>query len=269
MEKREVVRRGKRKPKRSINPVILFQWVVIFGLIIALICVSCGKGDGDGQKTKVPTSSTAALSSDVSSLQQETKPDSSEADQWYLRLVNAEVKVSEADISSVKCKTVNSKYTNRELSFDERAVEALEQMCEAALSDGVKLTIGSGYRTYAYQANLYKNKVAVYTNKGYSEEDAKQTAATIVARPGTSEHNLGLAIDFTPIDDSFEKTNQYKWLKQNAAKYGFVQRYQKAKSDITGIVNESWHYRYVTPTHAELMTELDMCLEEYVDYLKK
>ncbi len=274
MNNKESIKRGKRKPRRTVNPVILFQWVVILALSVALIFVSIGNKDGgeeknDNSSTSSQTVSEQNGSENSSSEETSSKPDSSEVDMWYLKLVNAKVKVSEAEISSVKTASIKSKYTNKDMVFDERALSSLEEMCEAALKDGVKLTIGSAYRTYSYQNGLYERKVNQYTQKGYSEQEAMQTAATIVARPGTSEHNIGLAVDFTPIDDSFETTKQYKWLSENAEKYGFIQRYKKAKSEITGIVNESWHYRYVTPEHAKIMNELGLCLEEYIDYLKK
>lgn len=309
MSERDVVRRNKRKPKRSINPVVLFQWVVILALLVALIAVSVSKcspksedapytssenssvqggenvtsSDLTGYSSNDSSDDTRNASSDKSNDKQNDDSsdkssdvssnvirfDSSETQKWYLRLVNSNVKVSEAEISSVKCTKINSKYTSRSLTFDARAVDALNEMCAAALKDGVKLTISSAYRNYSYQSTLYKNKVAKYTSQGYSKEDAEKVAATIVARPGTSEHNIALAIDFSPIDDTFEKTAQYRWLQTNAEKYGFIQRYKAAKSDITGIVNESWHYRYVTPEHAKRMNELGLCLEEYIDYLKK
>lgn len=89
-----------------------------------------------------------------------------------------------------------------------------------------------------------------------------------INKPGASDHNLGLAVDFNNVDNDFENSKAYKWLSENAEDYGFILRYPKDKVSITGIEYESWHWRYVGKEHAKKMNELDMCLEEYVDYLK-
>ena len=90
----------------------------------------------------------------------------------------------------------------------------------------------------------------------------------IINKPGTSEHNLGLAVDFNYVNLDFENTKAFTWLKENAEDYGFILRYRKDKEDITKVEYEPWHWRYVGKEHAKKINELDMCLEEYIDYLK-
>ena len=89
-----------------------------------------------------------------------------------------------------------------------------------------------------------------------------------INKPGSSDHNLGLAVDFNNVDNNFEDLKAFKWLQKNAENYGFILRYPKDKEDITKISYESWHWRYVGEEHAKKMNELKMCLEEYIEYLQ-
>ena len=105
--------------------------------------------------------------------------------------------------------------------------------------------------------------------QGYSQEDAQTEAARWVARPGTSEHQLGLAVDivaesYPVLDAGQEDTPEQQWLMANSYRYGFVLRYPEGKSYITGIGYEPWHYRYVGVEAAEQMYRDDLCLEEYL-----
>ena len=154
--------------------------------------------------------------------------------------------------------------------FDSRAIDDLEAMLKAAKADGVNLTVVSAYRSYDYQVGLFNRKVNQYKATGYNDTDAYNIAKTIVALPGTSEHNLGLAADIvTPsymtLDDGFENTNAFAWLSTHCAEYGFILRYPKDKGDITGIIYEPWHYRYVGHSAAKEIMEKGICLEEYLN----
>ena len=135
-------------------------------------------------------------------------------------------------------------------------------MVSAAQKDGVDLRVWSPFRSYAIQKDLFQKQV---DRVGGDEA----LAATVVARPGTSEHNTGLCADFNMASDAFENTAMYSWMKENAEDYGFVMRYRKDKQPITGVIHESWHWRFVGINHAIQMNKLDMCLEEYVEWLKK
>ena len=185
--------------------------------------------------------------------------------QWMLTLVNTQQPLS-AELDFPK-DTING-YT-----FDARAIDDLRSMLEAAKDDGINLLICSAYRSVAKQTELFERKVKQYQNAGYSYEDAYNIAKTIVAIPGTSEHHTGLAadiitVDYQVLDEGFANTSAYQWLKENCTKYGFIMRYPKEKQDITGIIYEPWHYRYVGKNAAEVISANDWCLEEYIEQLK-
>ena len=127
--------------------------------------------------------------------------------------------------------------------------------------------VQSAYRDPVYQEKLYNDKKEEYIKKGYSEQEADKLTNQEINKPWTSEHNLGLAVDFNYVNSDFEKTSAFKWLQKNAENYGFILRYKKEKEDITKIVYEPWHWRFVGEEHAKKINELDMCLEEYVEYL--
>ena len=129
------------------------------------------------------------------------------------------------------------------------------------------LYVRSPYRSYDTQKMLFNNQVKRWLDSGLSQADAETKAATVVTRPGTSEHNTGFSADFNIAEDSFESTPMFTWMQEHAADYGFVLRFPKDKQDITGIIYESWHYRFVGINNAKEMKRLNMCLEEYVEYL--
>lgn len=129
------------------------------------------------------------------------------------------------------------------------------------------LYVRSPYRSYETQKMLFTNQINRNLNAGFSSEEAETKAATVVTRPGRSEHNTGFSADFNIAEDSFESTPMFTWMQEHAAEYGFVLRFPKDKQDKTGIVYESWHYRFVGINTAKEMNRLNMCLEEYVEYL--
>lgn len=158
---------------------------------------------------------------------------------------------------------------NNGQSVDRRIYDDLIAMLQAAKSEGLNPLICSSYRTNEKQGQLYQNKVSEYLSQGYSKVEASDKAAFWVARPGTSEHQLGLAVDIVStknqrLDRSQENTVEQQWLIQNSWKYGFVLRYPTNKNSITGVGYEPWHYRYVGKEHAKKINELGVCLEEYV-----
>lgn len=142
------------------------------------------------------------------------------------------------------------------------AVEKLHEMIQAAKEEiGKNIMSVSGFRTYEYQKGLYNNYVA---------RDGKEKADKYSAQPGYSEHQTGLAFDIGGeeqkywVNDSFADTAEARWLSENAHKYGFILRYPKGKSDITGYKYEPWHFRYVGVEHATEIYENDLTLEEYL-----
>ncbi len=229
----------KLRHRHVVLPILAILFLLIF-LFVAVL--KNGIGNNNGNKV---TSST----------------------DWNLRLVNASHPLS-SDFSIETHKLENGLY------FDSRAYDKLNQMLTDGNKQGLSLMVCSAYRTIDKQTKLFNQEIAKQEGTGLPHQKAYDTAQTVVAIPGTSEHNLGLAADICAadhqeLDDAYADTAEAKWLKENAADYGFVLRYPNDKQKITGVIFEPWHYRYVGKENARKMNELHMCLEEYVNYLKK
>lgn len=148
--------------------------------------------------------------------------------------------------------------------LEPEAAEYYNKMYLAAAEEGIYLTTVSGYRSYERQKTNFENKIQYYINNGYSKVAATKKAATIILPPGTSEHHLGLAMDIISLEQDFENTKAFAWLKENAEDYGFILRYPKDKQDITEIIYEPWHWRYVGVENARKINASGKCLEEYL-----
>lgn len=122
------------------------------------------------------------------------------------------------------------------LSLRPEAYAALAELAAAAKADGVTLTVSSTYRSYDYQKNLFDYWVRV---------DGLEEAERESARPGTSQHQLGMAMDFAPVDDAFAETTPGRWVYKNAEKYGWSLSFPQGYEDVTGYRWESWHFRYI------------------------
>ena len=151
---------------------------------------------------------------------------------------------------------------------DSRICPELQQMFNDARAEGLALFVREGYRTTEEQQKIMDEKINEYEKQGYSAKEAKKRAEKYVAIPDTSEHQLGLSVDINADTDKCSSEKVYQWLDENAYKYGFVKRYPEDKTDITGISNEPWHYRYVGTTVAKIMKEENLCLEEYLEKYK-
>ena len=185
-----------------------------------------------------------------------------EKEEYYLLLANAENPLPQD--WSIQTEEVQNGY-----EMDKRAAPAMREMIQAAKEDGVELMLCSAYRSIEKQQQLFDRSQQAYMAQGMSEEEAYAKTATETAIPGTSEHQTGLAADIvTPtyqmLDAGFADTPAGQWLSEHAAEYGFVLRYPQDKQEVTGIIYESWHYRFVGKTHAKLMKESGLCLEEYL-----
>lgn len=214
--------------------------------------------------SSTPTSdpSGASVSSDAAMASAEA------ASNWQLRLVNAANPLPddfEPETSNI------AGYEHR--PFDMRAADWLEKMLHDAEQDGCKLYLVSGYRSIGRQRALFQIKTEELMQQGLAAQQAEQEAARWVARPGTSEHNLGLAADIVSADwytthndltEDFEQTPAFAWLKANCAEYGFILRYPKEKEAVTGISYEPWHYRYVGQEAAKQIMLTGITLEEYL-----
>lgn len=152
---------------------------------------------------------------------------------------------------------------------DKRAAKYAKDMLAAAKEDGIDLWVISSYRTIQYQKDNFNRSVQQRIDNGMTKEEARADTLREVALPGASEHNAGLAMDimsveYTSMDDAgFENTKAFEWLDKNAAEYGFILRYPKDKEDITEIIYEPWHYRFVGIYYANEIKKSGLCLEEY------
>lgn len=190
-------------------------------------------------------------------------------DDWRMILVSPASPMP--DGYTVETKACNNDTTNNTLQAE--AAEAFLQMKAAAAADGVTLHLQSGYRSVEYQSGLFDRQIQKWKDAGMSEADAIAKAKTIVTPPGCSEHNCGLAADinspeYTALEEAFKNTNAYAWLCAHAEEYGFILRYPQDKEDITGIIYEPWHWRYVGVENARLINESGLCLEEYIEQLR-
>ena len=164
------------------------------------------------------------------------------------------------------------KYNGKQVAVE--CIDALKQMLADCKAAGYTAIVCSAYRTHDYQAQLYENQVKKQMANGLSREEAEVVAATISAFPGTSEHQLGLAVDLVDINyqllnEQQENTAAQKWLMANSWRYGFNLRYPNGKTEYTGIIYEPWHYRYVGVELATELYESGLCLEEYLEALTK
>lgn len=155
-------------------------------------------------------------------------------------------------------------------AVDERCYADVQAMLGDCRAAGLEPVVCSSYRTQEKQRALYDAQIRKLESQGLSGEEARQKAGTSVAVPGTSEHQLGLAVDIVDaryqlLDASQEDMPVQRWLMENSWRYGFVLRYPSDKSDVTGIIYEPWHYRYVGGPAAREMREQGLCLEEYRD----
>lgn len=181
---------------------------------------------------------------------------------WKLILVNKQNRIPED--YDLKLAAINGS-----ISADERIIGDIYDMLNAASSDGINLMICSAYRSNDRQTTLFNNKMNKLIGKGCSFLEAYKEGSMSVTPPGTSEHQLGLALDiltssYTAMDDGFADTTAGKWLYENSSKFGFILRYPKGKEEITGIIFEPWHFRYVGKEYAQEITDKGICLEEFV-----
>jgi D-alanyl-D-alanine carboxypeptidase len=216
----------------------------------------------------------AALADDTSDSRLETEPhqanlgqpsqgtskDTSES--WMLVLVNAKNPLPSNHVPQLATTTQGHQ-------FDERAAGALDAMLTAAQAEGLSPLVCSAYRSVETQRTLFDAEVASLVASGMSREQADVQARKQVAYPETSEHNLGLAADIVSRDyqllnEAQADTPELQWLLKHCAEYGFILRYPKDKTDITGIIYEPWHFRYVGVEAATKITEGGLCLEEYL-----
>lgn len=180
---------------------------------------------------------------------------------WQLILVNKEHPIPEN--YSVDLTTL----ANGE-QVDSRIYPELQQMFDDARANGLGLFVASGYRSHKEQVKIFEEKMNAFLSQGYSKKKALSSTASWVAVPGTSEHELGIAVDINTDLSISTRESVYTWLAENSYKYGFILRYPPEKADITGVQYEPWHYRYVGKEAAQDMFDRNLCLEEYLGIVK-
>lgn len=189
-------------------------------------------------------------------------------DDWRLILINKSHSIP--DGYGFPFGTIKTMKGN--MQCDERIIDDLLDMLQAARDDGVNLLICSPYRDEQYQVMLFERKVTRYMNRGMSYMEAYKLASQAVTVPGASEHQIGLALDivcdtYVDLNEGFGDTEAGKWLAENSYKYGFILRYPEGKEYITCIEYEPWHFRYVGVEAATVITKKDITLEEFWEEL--
>lgn len=256
---------GNKRPKKSKRhaPYGFTNLFLVLGCCLTVIVVAIGFIANDFPFTidKQPNahpSPSAITDTDFNTGSTADAQSIADETAWYLILVN-----------KWNCIPDNYEVDLTELAngqlVDTQIYPALQEMLDAARSDNVYPIVVSGYRTAEKQQSLMSDKIADYKAEGYTDAVAVIKAEAWVAVPGTSEHQLGIAVDINA--DGIHSTGEevYKWLSQNSYKFGFIHRYPADKTEITGVINEPWHYRYVGADAATEIYNQGICLEEYLN----
>ena len=210
----------------------------------------------ENQELRTQASKTAAVEDSASLL-------SSDSENWAIALVNEGHPLDTAYVPAEMTEIES------ERSVDSRIADELKQMLSDAKDAGLSMYVASAYRSYEKQREVFNNTMQDWISQGYSPLNAYDETKKSVAVPGTSEHATGLAVDiisseYEELDDRQGDTEEQKWLMEHCWEYGFILRYPPEKSDVTKIVYEPWHYRYVGKEAAKEITEQNITLEEYV-----
>lgn len=195
------------------------------------------------------------IASEEPDVQEPEEPSQEEATSdafWYLALVNRWNPLPE-DFAIDLVEVPGGQ------QVDARIYEPLMEMLAAAEAEELGPIVVSGFRTREKQQSIYDEKIQSYLDEGYSEEEAVAQAEQWVALPGTSEHELGLAVDINGAVYAI-----YPWLQEHSYEYGFIFRYPEDKQELTGVAEEVWHYRYVGKEAAQAIHDQGICLEEYL-----
>ena len=263
---RRVRARFSRLSRRMIADIVL---IFICGVALGSIVAATGLGvRAYNQRAKLRESLTQEKEREVEQLKNKLQEASGEdvvVQQelpWYLTLVNSEHPME---------KDYDLQLTELEpgYSVDARIAKAAKRMLRDAEKAGMHIIICSAYRSVARQEQVFNESVADRRKQGMSYWESFKDTRMSVAEPGTSEHAMGLALDlisnqYTELDEKQEETKEARWLAENCSQYGFILRYPPSQTDITGIIYEPWHYRYVGVEDATKIMDLGITLEEYI-----
>ena len=266
---------SRRRNRRSPLPLLLLLGLTLFtgGFLLGraeaegtqAACAAAGAGAGSGEPVHVLTVPGAITSGGEGNPASDGKDSAVPKDDWKLILVNGSHPLPE-DFQIPALTQLRNNH-----AIDKRAYPALQRMMDDCRAEGLEPTICSSYRTWEKQAELFEAKVQSCLPQAASRKEAEEQAALWVARPGTSEHQAGLAVDIVDksyqlLDEGQEDTAVQRWLMEHCAEYGFILRYPTEKSALTGVGYEPWHYRYVGEEAAGEIMRQGICLEEYLGY---
>jgi len=240
---------------------LLNKWLCVFALLM-LVCLSCSAEMLDfASLGEIQEAQMVEIDLDMPE-KEWAYPISYELlkTSEYIVLANTESLLDEHYIPEDLTKLTCRKISYDPIEMRETAANALNELFDAAQEDSIYLYAHSGYRSYRTQKTMYYNRL----NKNNGKDDG------VVAYPGSSDHQTGLGIDVInkagigkKFTEAFGKTKEGKWLAENCWDYGFIIRYQKDKEDITKIIYEPWHLRYVGVQVAQYMHANNLSLEEF------
>ncbi len=277
-----------KKRQLKIKIFLFGSLVLILGLLLVLYAVFCRGENYNEVKIEMPIESTTEqtttiLPEEPSENNEEVLPDESTTqpeesttnapvkwdsydpavelagENWALALINRAY-----PLDKKYAPTLSPVVEGSSVTADSRVSEAYQLMYADALKEGYVLTPYSAYCSYQGQQTIYNNKIQSFIFQGMTEEEAKQNAEKRIEPAGCSENGAGLSVDIISASAGFSSTDEYKWLTQNAFKYGFVLRYPEDKTDVTGMIFQPWHWRYVGIDVATEMKNNNQCLEEYL-----
>ena len=248
-------RHVKRRRTGALPVVVLLIAAVIAGAVLLRRHAAPAEAPDGGQQTGAETTAPAQTPTPEPTAKPTPEPTPEPTPTpWYLVLVNRDNPVPE-DWTVEPVEMPNGQIV------DTRIYEPLMELFEAAkeINLDVLPNVERGYRSAETQQAIFERRVAEYREQGWSESGARAETEKWVALPGTSEHQLGIAVDISGAVYAI-----YPWLAENAWQYGFILRYPPDKTAITGISGEEWHYRYVGPEAAAEIHERGITLEEYL-----
>lgn len=241
----------------------IWRFTGVFGCLIVCLCaILIFQGFSRQKAEDHSLSSVLRLSSDsvLASDQQSGSNPEAEGD-WKLILVNRWHKIPDGYQPEL------TRLSNGH-AVDSRIYPKLQEMFDDARDEGILPEITSSFRTTEDQQRIMDEKISEYLIQGYSDSEAKELAGKWVAVPGTSEHQIGMAVDISTADAGRQDASiVWNWLNENSYRYGFILRYAEDKTEITGVMPEPWHYRYVGEEAAKEIYHQDICLEEYLERL--
>lgn len=281
---KEKITYDKRKIKRLLRKIDAKQKrALTSAILILLIGVLVGNVMGHSLQTKKMKQQAAEYESEIEAVKSDKEKVQEQLTDLQQQLTKLQVDSTKKDAATRPWNLVLVNYSHEmeqgyvpeltELvsgySVDSRIVEDARRMLEDAEKAGMNIIVCSAYRSVSYQEQLFNSSVVDRLHQDMNYWEAYQDTKMSVAVPGTSEHALGLALDlisneYTELDEKQAQTKEAKWLEENCYHYGFILRYPPKKTEITGIIYEPWHYRYVGVEDAKKIMESGLTLEEYL-----